>query len=198
MIRRFITLLMVIGIFMVALGCQPIDTGNDFNQYRGQPDLHTYYANSKTISSVDQFEAQLKEYYDFSKDFFSIWYYHTEETELLLHKFNNPSISIEDKIVYSGELRKKYENFYQDIIKTSPPPEALKAYKYALNAISQRILFFEEFEKSAEINVLIEIEKESYLSEKLFWEEIDKIYSYFDQTAEQLGISTNNQKIERL
>ncbi|MDZ7838803.1 MAG: hypothetical protein U5N58_13200 [Actinomycetota bacterium] len=62
----------------------------------------------------------------------------------------------------------------------------------------QRILFFEEFEKGAENDILIEIEKESYLSETLFWEEIDKIYSYFDQTAEQLGISTNNQKIERL
>lgn len=69
--------------------------------------------------------------------------------------------------------------------------KASDAHSLALDALSKRILFLEEFEKEADIYTLKKIENEAYLYESLFWDKIDKIYGYFKETATHLGLSIN-------
>lgn len=138
------------------------------------------------ITIFRQFQTQLTEFYDFSHEFFAVWDYHIEDTEGLFEKFNNSQTPIEQRIIYAGMLRQKYEKFGNALMQITPPPEASQAHQYALAAISKRIEFFAGFEQGKDMSVLMEIKDDSYFYEMLFWEEIDSIYDYFDQMAEDL------------
>lgn len=192
--RKLLTILIIIGIFILSIGCAQKSKVNNPQEYFNKADLLRYNTDENSeINTVEQFEIQLKEFYDFSQKFFSIWNDHLEATTLLLEKFNNENTTLDDKIIFSQMLREKYEKFSDDLKLITPPPEASKAYQYALNAISKRILFLEEFEKGTSVYILIEIENEAYFYEALFWKEIDKIYNYFDEISDQLGISSDNE-----
>lgn len=195
MIGKFFTILTIFVIFILSLGCAA--ESNNSPEYYRQPSVFMYNSGGNNeISQPREFKAQLKEFYEFSQEFFAIWFYHIEDIELLLKKFNNENIPPDEKIVYAAKLREKYERFRDDLIQISPPPEASKAYQHALDAISKRILFFEKLEQGAGIDILTEIENEAYHSESLFWKEMDKIYEYLDQRAEKLGISNNYEGLE--
>lgn len=182
------------GVFILSISCAKKDADNNSQDYFSKADLLKYGLNEKSeMNPREQFEIQLKEFHDFSREFFSVWDNHIEATTPLLKKFNNKDTILDDKIMYSGMLREKYEKFSDDIKQITPPPEAAKAYQYALNAISKRILFFKEFEKGTSIYQLTEIENEAYLYETLFWEEIDNIYNHFDEISDQLGISGDSE-----
>ena len=94
-------------------------------------------------------------------------------------KFNNINTSHNDKIICSTILIEKYKKFSDDLKRITPPLEASRAYDFSLNAISKRILFFEEFKRGTSMQELIEIGKEADFYETLFWEEIDKIFDYY-------------------
>ncbi len=191
---RKLFIILIMGVFILSISCAKKDADNNSQDYFSKADLLKYGLNEKSeMNPREQFEIQLKEFHDFSREFFSVWDNHIEATTPLLKKFNNKDTILDDKIMYSGMLREKYEKFSDDIKQITPPPEAAKAYQYALNAISKRILFFKEFEKGTSIYQLTEIENEAYLYETLFWEEIDNIYNHFDEISDQLGISGDSE-----
>jgi len=191
--KKLLTIL-IIGIFFLSIGCTKKNENNSSLEYFNEADLIKYSSNENNeMDAREQFKIQLEEFSDFSKKFFSIWKDHIEKTTQLLEKFNNENIPLDEKVLYSRMLLEKYEKFNDDLKQIAPPPEASRAYHYALSAISKRILFFKEFEKGTNIYTLTEIENEAYLYETLFWEEIDNIYNYFDERAAQLGISNNSE-----
>lgn len=194
MIKKLLIVSILTGLFIFALGCSQKSEENDPGQYFNETDLIVYNTDENTdednkIGPVEELEIQLREFYDFSKKFFEIWNGHIESTAQLLEKFNDKNAILDDKIIYSRILYEKYEKFDEDLKQITPPIEAHSAYQYALNAISQRKLFFEEFEKGTGMYELIEIENEAYIYETLFWEEMDKIYTHFDEMITKLGIS---------
>jgi len=168
-------------IFILSAGCtlqKSID--NDPKENFSKVDLVSYskIENDK-VNQEEQFEIQLRDFYNFSKKFFPILNGHVDGISQLLEKFNDQNTTFNDKIICSWMLCEKYERFSDDLKQIDPPEEALKAYQLILSAISKRILFFKEFEKGTNIDSLIEIEKEAYYYEENFWEEIDKIYDHY-------------------
>jgi len=192
--KLLIVSIVIIGLSIFTQGCLQKSEDNDPGQYFTETDLIVYGTDenmdeNNVVSPEEELEIQLKEFYDFSKKFFSIWNNHIEATTQFLEKFNDKNTTLDDKIIYSRILYEKYEKFNEDLKQITSPFEASNAYQYALNAISKRILFFKEFEKGTGMYELIEIENEAYLYETLFWEEMDKIYNYFDEMLVKMGIS---------
>lgn len=170
-------------------GCIQKGEDNVTVEYFNEADLLAYGTDENNAESPEeQLEIQLREFYEFSKKFFSVWNDHIEKTSHILEKFNNKNTTLDNKIIYSRILFEKYEEFNFNLEQLTPPPEASKAYQYALNAVSRRILFFEEFGKGTSMYKLIEIENAAYLYETLFWEEINRLYDYFDEMLDKLGI----------
>jgi len=184
MLRKLFIILIILGVVILSAGCvQKNDVRNskDNNQeYSSKVNLITYSTGENNeINQEEQFEVQLKEFYDFTQRFFPIWNNHIEDTAILLEKFNNKNTNLDDKIIYSEMLCEKYEKFNDNLRQIVPPPEASEAYQYILKAISKRILFFREFIKGTNMDMVIEIENEAYSYENLFWGEIDKIYDHY-------------------
>lgn len=177
--KKIFIILFILGIIILSASCAK-KTADNNQEYISKTDRIVFNTNSNNeINSEEQFDINLKQFYNFSQRFFSIWNDHIEATTSLLEKFNNDTTSLSDKIIYSRMLVEKYEKFNDDLKQITFPSEASKAYEYTLNAISKRILFFKEFEKETSMDTLIEIENEAYFYESLFWEEINKIYDYY-------------------
>jgi hypothetical protein len=191
---RRLSAILLVAIFILSVGCAKENADEHPQEYFHRVDFLKYSSDKNNkIESKDEFEDQLKNFHRFSQEFFSIWDEHIETTAALLEKFNDENTALNEKIIYSKMLLKEYEELDDSLKQITPPPEASKAYQYALDAISKRILFLKEFEKGASINELIEIENEAYIYELLFWEEMDNIYNYFNEESDKLGLSGNNQ-----
>jgi len=116
MMRKLFSILIIIGIFILSIGCAQKSEDNNPQEYFSKANLLIYNTNENNETNPkEQFEIQLKEFYDFRQKFFSIWNDHIEATTLLLEKFNNENITLDDKIIYSRMLREKYEKF-SDIV----------------------------------------------------------------------------------
>jgi hypothetical protein len=131
------------------------------------------------------FKDELEDFQSFGEEFFPIWLEHINSTSTILEDFNNSTV-YEEKIGYSEVLEQRYLEFENNLENIEPPPIALKAYDLAVEAVSYRVLFFKMFCEDAPVNKLGEIENKAYLAEASFWEEMDNIYSYFDQEMEKL------------
>ena len=183
--RKLFLIIILIVIISLTVSCMQKNdiaaSQNNNTQYLAKADLINYNTieNEEEINDEEQFEAKLKEFYDFNQEFFSIWDKHIEGTSEVFDKFNNINTSHSDKIIYSTILIEKYKKFIDDLKRITPPLEASKAYDFSLNAISKRILFFEEFKRGSSMQELSEIGKEANFYETLFWEEIDKIFDYY-------------------
>ena len=192
--RKLFIILIIIGVLIVSSGCVQYDDEQKSTQikpveYLSSTKLIRYnISGNSEINPKKQFDSELKEFHDFTMIFFPIWNEHIESTAPILEKFNSAGTNLEDKIIYSKLLAEKYEIFRDKVIKITPPVVTSKAYQYSLNTISQRILFFNEFEKGTSISTLIEIENEAYLYEVLFWEEIDKIYNLYLEEIDKKNI----------
>ena len=103
----------------------------------------------------------------------------------MLDDFNGSTI-FEEKIKCSRILEQKYLEFKVNLEDIKPPSIALPAKNLAIEAVSYRILFFKKFNENAPVEELNEIENQAYLAETIFWEEIDKIYKYFDEEIVRL------------
>jgi hypothetical protein len=190
--HKLTTLLIIIVLIFFLIGCNYSDNENNLKEYFSEEDLVSYsIAESNPKTTLEDFTFELLEFYDFTKEFFLVWDDYVEDTSLLLEKFNNENTTFKEKIMYSRLLRQKYENFHYNLEQIVPPSNAEDVHRLALGALSKRILFFEEFEKETDIDILKNIEHEAYLYESLFWDELDKIYAYFEKTAVHLGISKN-------
>lgn len=182
--KKLVTILLIIVIVLLSVGCVQRSIVNNSRNYSDNVDIIRYDTNkdneiNPTEINTEDFENQLKNFYDFSQKFFPILDNHIEVTAQLLKKFNDENLTLDNKIIYSRMLREKYENFGDELKKINPPSKAYKAYQYILNVVSKRILFFREFEKGTSIKTLIEIEDEAYSYEVLFWDEINKVYNYY-------------------
>jgi hypothetical protein len=196
--KRLIVFLIIFTLSLFYLGCSKESTGIDILEYSGGLELLEYDIDKnilidQNIHTTKKFEEQLKDFYEFSQEFFFVWNEHIEDSNLLFEKFNNVDTTLKEKITYARLIREKYMIFKDELNQITPPNIASVAYHCALDSISKRILFLKKFEEGADLQTLIKIEKEAYLYETLFWEELEKIYNYFDETSYQLKIPINNE-----
>lgn len=136
---------------------------------------------------------EMDEFKSFTQVFFALWAAHIEKTSPVLDYFNRRDISLDEKIEHAYVLAEAYRDFKREIELIDPPEIALKIQDAAVKALTYRILFFEGYTSNATISELNELENNAYLEEALFWEELDKIYSYFEEMA--IGEFDNNKNI---
>jgi hypothetical protein len=141
-------------------------------------------------TTFTKFKDELQSFKSFGDKFFPVWVENMSIISVMLGDFNNCTI-LEKKYKNSEILEKKYLEFKIRLESIKSPPITFNAKKIALEAVSYRILFFKKFTENAPINELNEIENKAYLSEISFWEEIDRIYKYFDDEYISCGIENN-------
>ena len=138
-------------------------------------------------TTFTEFKDELGQFKSFSDELFPIWAGHIDRTSTILDDFNASTI-FEEKAEYSKILEQRYMEFEINLENIKPPAIAEKAYNIAVEAVSYRVLFFKKFNKNAPINELNEIEGKAYIAESGFWDEIDRIYNYFDKEMARLNI----------
>ena len=143
--------------------------------------------NIEKQTTFTEFKDELEDFKSFSDELFPIWTDNINRTSSILDDFNGSTI-FEEKIKCSRILEQKYLEFKGDLENIKPPSIALQANNLAIEAVSYRILFFKKFNENAPVEELNEIENQAYLAETIFWEEIDKIYKYFDEEIVRLDI----------
>jgi hypothetical protein len=139
--------------------------------------------------NFDTLMIEMEEFKSFTDAFFRIWSEHIDKVSPVLDSFNRNDISLEEKTEYAYSLAESYRDFKHEIGLINPPPIAVKAYDAAVKALTYRILFFEGYTKNIHISELNDLENKAYLTEALFWEELDKIYKYFEEMIDE---SDNN------
>lgn len=173
-------ILILVCVSVVLMGCAKKDDSvillPDFNQDAVKE--KSLYIGDQT--SFTRFKVELEDFKSFSDDFFPIWTEHMSVISVMLDDFNNCT-TLEEKFKNSEILEKKYLEFKFRLENIKPPSTALQAKKIAIEAVSYRILFFKKFNENVSINELNEIENKAYLTEVSFWDEIDRIYKYFDE-----------------
>ncbi len=147
-------------------------------------------------NSPDTTDALMQDMYEFksyTQVFFALWAAYIEEISPVLDYFNRKDISLEEKTEHAIILADAYRDFKYEIESLHPPEIALKAHNAAVNALTYRYLFFKAYASNATISELNELENNTYLEEVLFWEELDKIYKYFEEKAD--GEFDNNRNL---
>jgi hypothetical protein len=178
-------ILISICILVFLMGCGT----KEYSQYKepgfDEDTLKEISLKTGEKTTLAGFKDELEDFKSFSDEFFAIWLDHINSTSSILDDFNSSAI-YEEKIRCSLVLEQRYLEFKNNLENIEPPSIALKAYNLAVEAVSYRALFFKMFNENASANELSEIENKAYLTEASFWEEIDNIYSYFDQEMERL------------
>jgi hypothetical protein len=136
-------------------------------------------------SPGQEMTGEIEQFRSFSQDLFSIWALHIDKTSDVLESFNQNDIPVQKKMEYAIVLEKQYQDFEEDIRILEPPAIAETAHKKAMEAVSCRVLFFKSFIRGTNINELNEIENRAYILEAQFWEEMDRIYEYFEERVEK-------------
>ena len=97
--RKLFLIIVLTAIFGLSVGCMQkndiVESQNNNTQYFVKADLVNYNTieNEDEINDEEQFEAKLREFYDFTQEFFQIWNKHIEGTTEVFDKFNNINTS---------------------------------------------------------------------------------------------------------
>lgn len=173
-------ILILVCVSVVLVGCSKKDGSTISLPSFKQDVVKEKSLNIGGQTSFTRFKVELEDFKSFSDEFFPIWTEHMSIISVMLDDFNNCTI-LEEKFKNSEILEKKYLEFKFRLENVKPPPIALQAKKIGIEAVSYRILFFKKFNENASIDELNEIENEAYLTEISFWDEVDRIYKYFDE-----------------
>lgn len=187
--KTIITIIIFLLIFVsvILIGCVKKDYSTVSEPVFSQDILAVKSLNIEKQTTFTEFKDELEDFKSFSDELFPIWLDHIDRTSSILDDFNANTIS-EEKIKDSKILEQKYLEFEFKLENIKPPSIALHANKFAINAVSYRVLFFKKFNENAPIEELNEIEHQAYLAEASFWEEIDKIYKYFGEEVGRINI----------
>lgn len=137
-------------------------------------------------SEIFDFENRIKAFNKFNRDFLNIWSKYIYSTEPLLKSFNEEKDNLDLKVSYAKLLIEEYDKFSKELSQMEVPDIATKAYKNGFSSIVYRKLYFEtyiddinkyNFENISKLN---DIENKAYLSETMFWEDLDIIYKDFE------------------
>ena len=180
-----ILILLLVCFSVILIGCVKKDYSAILEPGSNQDILREKSLNIEKQTTFTEFKDELKDFKSFSDELFPIWSDHINRTSSMLDDFNS-STNFEEKIKYSKMLEQKYLEFKVNLEDIKPPSIALQANNLAIEAVSYRILFFKKFNENVPIEELNEIENQAYLAETSFWEEIDKIYKYFDEEIVRL------------
>ena len=151
------------------------------------------YQNVISTGELDQFEIELKTYLSYSSELFSIWNEFIKVTEPIINKFNNEN-NYDRKVLYAKELETYYGALFKKISILKPPEIAESAHKLALDTIKTRMEYVSAIENN-DLNGIADSENKAYLSETMFWEEIDNIYKYFDNKSAELNLDNYTENI---
>ena len=184
-IKILIFLLVCISVILV--GCVKKDYSVISKPGFNQEILTEKSLNIEKQTTFTEFKGELEDFKSFSDELFPIWLDHIDRTSSILEDFDGSTI-FEEKIKDSKILEQKYLEFEFKLENIKPPSIALQANKFAINAVSYRVLFFKKFNENAPVEELNEIENQTYLAEASFWEEIDKIYKYFGEEIGRINI----------
>jgi hypothetical protein len=187
-------ILIFICVLVALAGCAK----KDYSEYKEQGFSQDILAEKN--SSIDkqtnftELKGELEEFKSFSDKLFPMWLDYIDRTSALVDDFNSSTI-LEEKARCSRILEKNYSEFKADLENVKPPAIATRAHNLAFDAVSYRELFFKKFNENAPIEELNQIENQAYLAEAGFWEEIDKIYKYFDEEIVRFDAGDDNKNI---
>ena len=145
-------------------------------------------------TTAAELKDELGQFKSFSDELFTIWSEHISRTSSMLDDFNSSAI-LEKKLVYSDSLEQKYSEFKVNLEIIEPPEIAKEAYDLAFEAVSFRVLFFKKYNENAPVRELNELEGKAYIAEAGFWDEIERIYKYFDEELAGLDAENDNKYI---
>jgi len=185
--KTIITILifLLVCVSVILIGCVKKDYSAISEPGFNQDIIAEKSLNIEKQTTFTEFKDELKSFKSFSDELFPIWIDHINRTSSMLDDFNGSTI-FEEKIKCSRILEQKYLEFKVNLEDIKSPSIALQAKNLAIEAVSYRILFFKKFNENAPVEELNEIENQAYLAETIFWEEIDKIYKYFDEEIVRL------------
>jgi hypothetical protein len=195
-----ILILILLCVLFILLGCakkeySTIDKENELlKQGTNREIVEVKSIEFEKQTSYTGFKNELEEFKLFSDEFFSIWADHINRTSSMLDDFNSSDI-LEEKLKYSEILEQDYSDFEIKLENIKPPDIAKTAHNLAVEAVSYRVLFFQNINKNAPINELNKLENQAYLAEASFWEEINRIYEYFDEEFATLNTTDDNKYI---
>jgi len=145
-------------------------------------------------ATFTEFKDELEQFKLFSDEFFPIWSEHINRSSSMVDEFNSSTI-LEEKLICSGLLAQSYLDFQADLESIKPPAIAAQAYDLAVEVVSYRALFFKKFNQNAPVDQLNELEGKAYIAEASFWDEIDRIYDYFDEEMASIDTADDNKYI---
>ncbi len=96
--RQLMTILIIIGIIFLFAGCNYNNNENNLKKYFSKQDFvrHSIVENNAK-NPLEDFEIQLIEFYDFTKEFFLVWNNHIEDSSALLENFNDKNTTLKEK-----------------------------------------------------------------------------------------------------
>ena len=187
--KTIITIIIFLLIFVsvILIGCVKKDYSTVSEPVFSQDILAVKSLNIEKQTTFTEFKDELGQFKSFSDEFFPIWADHIDRTSSMLDDFNASTI-FEEKAECSKILEQRYMEFEVKLENIKPPAIAEKAYNIAVEAVSYRVIFFKKFNENTPVKELNEIEGKAYISEAGFWDEIDRIYNYFDEEMARLNI----------
>jgi hypothetical protein len=182
-----IIIFLLICASVILIGC----VKKDYSEYKkpgfNQAIIKVKSLNINEKTTFIEFKDELVEFKSFNDEFFPIWADHIDRISSILDDFNASTI-FEEKAECSKILEQRYMEFEVNLENIKPPAIAEKAYNIAVEAVSYRVLFFKKFNENAPVKELNELEGKAYIAEAGFWDEIDRIYDYFDEEITRLNI----------
>jgi hypothetical protein len=145
-------------------------------------------------TTATELKDELGQFKSFSDELFTIWSEHISKTSSMLDDFNSSTI-LEEKLICSDVLEQRYSEFKVNLESIEPPEIAKDAYGLAFEAVSHRVLFFKKYNENAPVRELNELEGKAYIAEAGFWDEIERIYKYFDDEMAGLDAEKDNKYI---
>ncbi|MHB1376273.1 MAG: hypothetical protein ACYCXB_02485 [Candidatus Humimicrobiaceae bacterium] len=173
-------ILILVCVSVILIGCVKKDKSVVLLPGFNQDVVKEKSLNIGDQTSFTRLKVELEDFKSFGDEFFPVWTEYMSIISVMLDDFNNCTI-LEEKFKNSEILEKKYLEFKFRLENIKPPSIALQAKNIAIEAVSYRILFFKKFNENASIDELNEIENKAYLTEISFWDEVDRIYKYFDE-----------------
>ena len=187
---KIFLILVFVCVSFILIGCVNKNEIAILNQGSNQDIIKVENKIIEGETTFTQIKVELEDFKSFSEEFFPIWMDNKNTIKPMVEDFNNSS-RLKEKIESAKLLEEKYLEFKFNLENIKPPLIAFQANKLAVESVSYRVLFFKKFYENTSMDELNKIENQAFSVETRLWDEIDRIYKYFDEKIARLGIESD-------
>jgi hypothetical protein len=192
--KKIIIIIIIFFVLISFISCNIFPNNKSDIKAVENPEDIEKYQRVASAGELDEFKKELEAYISYSDEILPLWAGFVAATKPILYKFNNEN-NFGQKIFYAKELKSQYQSFFDKVSIIKPPGIAEKAHELALNTIKKRIEYVSTIETNNDYKEITGLKNNVYMSEVMFWMEIDQIYSYFDHRAKELGLNNPEEKL---